>query len=134
MFFKRRGFWVVLALLLVLQAVVPVPVMAGLQPAEYNIDDLRSAAGVAALTALLLGGLVKPWVKRALGGPDHSLYTPVINTATFGIALLLAVLGAAGLGFDYANLVNGLLVAIVGFTSAVGGYEVARGNYERVRS
>jgi hypothetical protein len=129
----RKRFWIFIAVLLVAQAFAPWPALAGLQPAEYNIDDLRSAAGVAALTALLLGGLVKPWVKKTLG-EEHSLYVPLINTATFAIALLLSFLGAVGLGFEYADLVNALLVAIVGFTSAVGGYEVARGNYERVRS
>lgn len=131
--FERRGTWIFIAVLIAVQAAIPWPAHAGLQPAEYNIDDLRSAAGVAAITALLLGGLVKPWVKSKLS-PDTKLYTPIINTATFTIALVLSILGAVGLGFEYANLVNALLVAVVGFTSAIGGYEVARGNYERLSS
>lgn len=128
MTYRRPWFWFLILVLLFIWAAVPQLAMAGVyaQPAEYSIDDLWSAAGVAALTALLLGGLVKPWVKRGMG-EDHQFYVPVLNTVTFAIALGLATLGAVGLGLTYENVVNGLLVAIVGFTSAIGGYEVARG-------
>jgi len=125
---KRSLFWGLLVTLLLIWAIVPQVAFASvlLQPAEYGVGDLWSAAGVAALTALLLGGLVKPWLKSLLG-EENKFYIPVMHTITFLIALGLATLGAVVLGFTYVNVVNGLLVAIVGFTSAIGGYEVARG-------
>jgi hypothetical protein len=109
------------------------PVLAAQPLAEPSINDLYTAAGVAALTALFLGVLVKPWLRAALEknneepAEEHRLYKPIMNSAAYGVATALALLGAFGLGLTYESIVSGILIAIVGAAAAIGGYETARG-------
>lgn len=100
---------------------------------EPSINDLYTAAGVATLTAIFLGLLVKPWLRAALEknseapAEEHRLYKPIMNTSAYGVAIGLALLGAFGLGFTYESIVSGALIAIVGAAAAIGGYETTRG-------
>jgi len=128
--FLKLTLWITLV---VLWLVAPAPAAQPL--AEPSINDLYTAAGVATLTALFLGLLVKPWLRAwlergtdaaLLPAEDHRLYKPIMNTAAYLVATGLALLGAFGLGLSYENVVSGILVAIVGAAAAIGGYETAR--------
>jgi len=121
-----------IGLLILVVVLFPAIAYAGdLFQAEPSADDLLSAAGVAALTGLVIG-IVKPILKSSMG-EESKWYVSVLYVLTFAIALGLSALGAGLVGWTYENVVRQLLVAIVASTSAIGGYSILTGREPRGR-
>lgn len=116
----------VLLALLVSLMFVAAPAFAQSGPVmETPLDDLTTAAGVAALLLILTGLVLKPlW--RVVLGEEHSGYQVALNVTTILLGVGLAVLAVPVVGVSYSNVVNLVLVGILGGCAAIGGYEVSR--------
>lgn len=123
----------------VVVALACAPVVFAQAAAEPSIDQLRTAAGVAVLTALFVGVFLKKLIYTLMnrGYPicddqgnilyaENPYYSTVLNLVTLLVASMFAYTGYAVLGLNYENILNAALVAIMGAASAIGGYEVAR--------
>jgi len=112
---------------------------------NVELTQLLGAGGIAVVVGLLVGGLIRPWLKPTMTTVDPSSgenvvskwYKPVMNTVAFLAAFGLALLAAFALdAYDTVSLVianslslviaNSLLVGLVGFTSAIGVAEVTK--------
>lgn len=118
-------FLVLLALLVSLMFVAA-PAFAQSGPVmETPLDDLTTAAGVAALLLILTGLVLKPFWRVVLG-EAHTAYQVAMNATTILLGVGLAVLAVPVVGVSYANIVNLILVGVLGGCAAIGGYEVSR--------
>ena len=88
---------------------------------ELNSADLLVVAGNGAFVWMFLRLLVRPWLIRVVA---EWWYPAAMNTAAVFIGLAGALAATVILGFNYENVLNGVLVALGGAVIAVGGNEV----------
>ena len=86
-------------------------------------SDLQTVSGVAALTAVILGLFVKPWLRPKV---SEEYYQAVMNIAALVVALSLSFAAAAVLPMMYENILNAAMVGLLGAAAAIGGFEVVK--------
>lgn len=93
---------------------------------ELTVEGLLTVAGNGAFVLLVLQLLVKPWLKPDEGddSPAAKRYPAYMNLAAVAVGLIGAVAAQAVIGFEYAGVLQAILVGLGGAAVAIGSYEL----------